>query len=444
MVWAIGLAQYAYTQDSTAQKLDELMQAYYDQGKFSGSVLVARQGKILLDKGYGYRNYKDSSLHDPHTVFQIASVTKQFTSTMVLKLVELKKLALTDKVSRFYPGYPHGDSITIEHLLSHTSGIWDYTRDGNARNPPAGRSLSVAETVKFFKDKPLDFSPGTNWSYSNSGYYLLGAIIQQVTGMTYEQAIRKYIFTPLGMHESGFDFRNLASRDKAVGYYADSTEPATKIAPVVDSCGPFAAGAIYSTVEDLYKWHRALQQYTIIGKATLQKAYTPVKNKYGYGWIIDSLYGKLMVSHSGGIFGFRSDLARVPEDDVCVILLCNTEIPGLSNITRRVLAATYGKPYAVPVLLEAVPIREEVQKRYTGTYKIETNGVLVDVVLESGRLMARPHKGPPSELLALDDTHFFLSNEHEFKIYFEMDEKGQVVRMMINPDGTPKPANKIK
>jgi len=129
---------------------------------------------------------------------------------------------------------------------------------------------------------------------------------------------------------------------------------------------------------------------------------------------------------------------------VCVILLCNMEIPGLGNITRRMLAALYGKPYAIPVQLKAVAVGEEVLKRYTGTYKIEANGVLIDMVVESGRLMARPHNGPPSELLALDDSHFFLSNEHEFRIYFEMDEKGQVLRMMINPNGTPKPANKVK
>ncbi|AXY72505.1 DUF3471 domain-containing protein [Paraflavitalea soli] len=444
MIWAIGFAQYACTQNSTAQKLDELMQAYTNQGKFSGSVLVARHGQVLLDKGYGYSNYQEQRPNDPHTVFQIASVTKQFTSTLVLKLVEFKKLALTDKLSKFYPGYPHGDSITIEHLLTHTSGIYDYTRNGELMHLQTVRPVGKEEMMGYFRNQPLDFAPGTNWSYSNAGYFLLGCIIEQVTGQPYEKAIRQYIFDPLKMQHSGFDFIHLSSMDKAVGYKIDSTGNRSTPAPVVDSTVPFSAGAVYSTVEDLYKWHQGLQQYRIIGKDLMQKAYTPFKNNYGYGWIIDSLYGKRMVSHSGGIFGFRSDLARVPEDDVCVILLSNTEIPGMGNITRRVLAALYGKPYAIPVQLKAVAIREEVLKRYTGTYKIEANGVLVDVVLESGRLMARPHNGPPSELLALDDSHFFLSNEHEFKIYFEMDEKGQVLRMMINPNGDPRPANKIK
>ena len=363
MVYAIGLAHYACTQDSTAQKLDELMQAYSNQGKFSGSVLVARQGKILLNKGYGYRNYKDQLVNDPHTVFQIASVTKQFTSTVVLKLVELKKLSLTDKLSQFYPGYPHGDNITIKHLLTHTSGIWDYTRNGDLMHTQTLRSVSKEEMMGYFKDQPLDFAPGTGWSYSNAGYFLLGCIVEQVTGMSFEKAVRKYIFDPLKMQHSGFDFIHLSSMDKAVGYKIDSTGKRSSPAAIVDSTVPFSAGSIYSTVEDLYLWHQALQQYKIVGSALMQKAYTPVKNNYGYGWIIDSLYGKRMVSHSGGIFGFRSDLARVPEDDVCVILLSNSEIPGLGNITRRMLAALYGKPYAIPVQLEAVPVKEEVLKR---------------------------------------------------------------------------------
>lgn len=443
LAWALGLARLAFAQDSTAQKLAELMQAYYNMGRFNGSVLVARQGQVLLSKGYGLRNIRDSIPNDPHTVFQIASVTKTFTSTMILKLVEMKKLALTDKLSKFYPGYPHGDSITIAQLLTHTAGIWDYTRDSDVRNQ-TGRPLHVEEMVRFFKDKPLDFPPGTGWNYSNSGYYLLGYIIQQVTGMPYEKAVRESIFKPLGMVHSGFDFAHLAHQDKAVGYYADSTEPATKPAPVVDSSGPFAAGAIYSTVEDLYKWHRGLQSHTIVDAGLLQQAYTPVKNRYGYGWIIDSLDGKLLVSHSGGIFGFRSDFARVPADDVCVILLSNTEVPGLGNITRRILDVVYGKPYALPVRLQAVPVREDILKKYTGRYKIEANGVVVDVMLENGRLMARPHNGPPSELLALDDTHFFLSNEHEFRISFEADKTGKIVRMLVNPNGTPRPAIKIK
>jgi CubicO group peptidase (beta-lactamase class C family) len=445
MLWAIGMGQFALAQDSTVQKLEELMSAYGRLDKFSGSVLVARQGKVLLKGGYGLKNIKDSTFNDEHTVFQIASITKTFTAAMILKLVEQKKLALTDKVSKYYPGYPHGDSITIEHLLTHTSGIWDYTRDEDFRNnKQINGSVQVEELIRFFKDKPLDFAPGTAWAYSNSGYYLLGYIIQKVTAMPYEKAVRQYIFNPFGMSHSGFDFKHLASEDKAVGYYADSTEKPVKPTPMVDSASPYAAGSIYSTVEDLYRWHRGLQSYQFIGRRSLQQAYTPYKNRYGYGWIIDSLNGKLMVSHSGGIFGFRTDFARIPEDDICIVLLSNTEMPGISNITRRILAVLYGLPYAVPVEMKAVLVKEQVLKRYTGTYKIEQNGVLVDIVLENGKLLAKPHNGPVSELLALDESHFFLSNEQEFRIHFESDETGKVVRMMVNPDGDPKPAPKIK
>jgi CubicO group peptidase (beta-lactamase class C family) len=441
---AMGLSLFAHTQDSTAHQLDELMQAWTNQEKFSGTVLVARQGQILLHKGYGFKNRKDSTFNDTHTLYQIASVTKQFTSAVVLKLVEQKKLRLSDKLSRFFPDYPKGDSITIEQLLTHTSGIWDYTRDVELMQAQTRRSARPGEIIGLIKKQPLDFSPGSNWRYSNSGYFLLGAIIEKTTGKPYETVMRQMVFEPLGMKHSAFDFRHLVSTDKAVGYYADSTEAPTKEAPIVDSSVPYAAGAIYATVEDLYRWHQALQQYKVVGKPLMQKAYTPYKNNYGYGWIIDSLYGRRMVSHSGGIFGFRTNLARVPEDDVCVILLSNMETESREPITRNLLAIVYNKPYTLPVRLQAVPLPDSIRKRYTGTYKIEANGVLVEVALEGARLMARPHNGPPSELLALDETHFFLANEHEFRIYFELDEMGKVLRMMVNPNGTAKPAPKIK
>ncbi|HEX3384120.1 MAG TPA: serine hydrolase domain-containing protein [Mucilaginibacter sp.] len=194
------------------QKIDSLVKGYVSIGHFNGTALVARNDKVIFEQGYGYRDEQTKSLNDTGTIFQIASVTKTFTSATVLKLVELKKISLSDKLSKWYPGFPNSDKITIENLLSHTSGIFDYTRD------TVSHLNTETNMMTFLAKKPLDFEPGTDWRYSNSGYSILGFIIRKISGMTYEQAVRHYIFTPLHMNHSGFDFEHLQDPEKARGY----------------------------------------------------------------------------------------------------------------------------------------------------------------------------------------------------------------------------------
>ncbi|WP_276484226.1 serine hydrolase [Paraflavitalea pollutisoli] len=440
----LALTVIAFSQDSVYAKLDALMKAYTVQDKFSGTVLVAREGKILLSKGYGYKNQQARSLNDTNTLFQIASITKQFTSTLILQLVEQGRLQLSDKLSRFFPDFPRGDSITIEHLLTHTSGIDHLTTDVSHLRLPYRGAAAPDSIRNRFKEQPLDFLPGTKWSYSNAGYVLLGLIIEQRTGLTWFEAVRKNILVPLRMKHSGLDFKRLVSADKATGYYADSSEAPTKIPPILDSLEPYAAGAIYGTATDLYKWHRALQRYALVRQPLMERAYTPLLNHYGYGWIIDSVYGKRGVSHSGGIFGFRSNLYRVPADDVCVILLANMETESRDQITRNLLAIVYGQPYQLPVKRTAVILPESVLAGYVGTYQLEVNGLLIDMVLENGRLKGKPQRGPVSELMALDEMNFYLSDNHEFLIRFEKDATGKVIKLWINNGDKQSAAPKIK
>ena len=280
LVTVLCLGHFIFGQ---GDKLDTLLSTYAKLNKFNGSALVAKNGVILLNKGYGYRDATSKTPNDEQTIFQLGSITKQFTSAVILKLQEEKKLSVSDKLSKYFPGYPKGDSITIRQLLTHTSGVFNYTNDGefmkNEMTKPATREKMLA----LFKDKPLDFSPGTGWNYSNSGYLLLGYIIEDVTKKTYEQAVRKYIFTPLQMTHSGFDFTDLKSNKKATGYF-NLDEKENAAAPIVDSSVSFSAGAIYSTTGDLYLWHEALQKNMILSKEQQEMAYTPVKNNYGYGW----------------------------------------------------------------------------------------------------------------------------------------------------------------
>jgi len=439
------LANSLYAQDSTTQKLDALVKTYAVMGRFNGSVLVAQHGRILLQKGYGIKNAAGNSMNDANTMFQIASVTKQFTAAVILKLVEQKKMALTDRLSKYYSGFSNGDSITIEHLLTHTSGLHSFTETDS----------SISETdeqrmVPYLKTLKPDFVPGTSWHYSNTGYVMLGFIIQKVSGMSYWKAVRTYIFNPLQMNNSGFDFAHLTG-NKAVGYDVlnDSMQqPAT----ITDSTVPFGAGAIYSTVTDMYKWHLGLQSYKIVGKAIMDKAYTPcAQNKgYGYGWQIDSVYGKKMVSHSGSISGFGSNFARIPEDDICIVLLSNKSGAtfDVMHVTDKLLAVLYNKPYSIPVKRTRVTISDDVMKTYTGTYEIADMHLTIDVTLGDGVLIAQPvrdgHPGPTSILLPMDNTHFFDEHDEELEVTYDTDATGKVTGMKLLQMGISRYAKKIK
>ncbi len=438
-------AKCTVCQDSTTNKLDALITAYASIGRFNGSVLISEHGKILLQKGYGIKDADVNSRVDVNTKFQIASVTKTFTSTVVLKLIELHKMSLTDKLSKYYRGFPSGDSITIENLLTHTSGLRNFTEEDSAITETDEKRM-----VPYLKTLHPDFAPGTSWHYSNSGYVMLAFIIQKVSGMSYWQAMHTYIFDPLQMKNSGFDFIHLSDNKKAVGYDVlnDSVKQPSVIA---DSTVPFGAGAIYSTVTDLYKLNQGLQSYKIIGKSLLDKAYTPCAlHNYGYGWQIDSVYGRKIVSHSGAISGFGSNFARIPADDVCIVLLSNKSgsTIELMHITDQLLALIYHQPYKLPVKRTTVSVNNDVLKRYIGTYKIAEMNLTIEVTTGDGVLIAQPfrdgHPGPTSFLHPLSAVTFYDEHDDDLGVTIDVDMEGAAKGLTILQRGVEKYANKIK
>ena len=203
---------------TTAQEIDELLKAYSTQNSFNGSALVAQKGKILLQKGYGYKNAPANTFNDSNTIFQIGSITKQFTAAVILQLQEKQKLSVQDKLSKYIPGYPNGDSISIENLLTHTSGIHNYN-DEAFMEKNATKPIATDNLIKLFKNATADFKPGEKYNYSNSNYILLGLIIEKITGKSFYSIIRGNIFQSLEMAHSGFDFASLKSADKATGYF---------------------------------------------------------------------------------------------------------------------------------------------------------------------------------------------------------------------------------
>ncbi|MET0244611.1 MAG: serine hydrolase domain-containing protein, partial [Flavitalea sp.] len=359
------LVSFAASAQTEQQKMDELMNAYTSMYKFNGTVLVAKKGKVLFSKGYGYRISKDSAKNTPNTIYQIGSITKQFTSAIILKLQEQRKLNIDDKISKYFPGYPKGDSITIKNLLTHTSGIFNYTENQKFMQATMSKVVSKDSLMAQFRDVPLNFSPGTKYSYSNSGYVLLGLIIEKITGKPYETVIREQIFGPLKMTNSGFDFKNLKSDDKAAGYsiYKQSIKMTAVIA---DSTTSYSAGAIFSTTGDLLKWHNALQSTKLLSKQSLQQAYAPLLEKYALGWAVDTIFGQQTVMHGGGIFGFNTNIQRLPGDDVVVVLLCNMNIGGLEQISRNLLSIVYERPYEIPREKTAIRVDENILQQYVG------------------------------------------------------------------------------
>jgi CubicO group peptidase (beta-lactamase class C family) len=365
LIGSLLLAGVAIGQ-TEAVSIDSLLVKSTSNAEFNGSVLVAKKGKIIWSKGYGYSQAEQKIPNDENTVFNIASVTKTFTAALILKLQEQKKLSVSDALSKYYPGYPNGDKITIHHLLTHTAGIPDYLQQKEFQAIDQTKPVTLETMIAFFKDKPLLFEPGTAFRYSNSDYTLLGYIIEKVTGLPYGTALETYIFKPLHLDHTSYGPPQNGSATGYMMYYKKNQRASF----VVDPSISYATGAIYSTVKDLYKWHQALQTNKLLSAHSLLAAYKSNKGPYGYGWFTDSLYGRQRVSHDGNIPGFKSNINRFPQDDLCVIALSNANNSGVGGIVRNMVNIMYHQPLTKPFADQPViQLPESVKKEYTGVYK---------------------------------------------------------------------------
>ena len=306
---------------------------------FSGVVLVARNGRVLFEKAYGLANRELAVTNQLETKFRLGSVTKQFTATSVMILIEREKLRLADPLSKFIENCPKAwAGITIRHLLNHTSGIPAFTdfpdNDHYERLP-----MTPLETIARFRDKPLEFVPGERFSYDDSGYFLLAYIIERASGQSYEDFLRKNIYEPLGMVNSGYDHPRIILKDRASGYARENGELVNAMLMEMDT--PFGAGSMYSTVGDLLRWDQALYADKLISRKSLEQMFTPFqgpypavrpweqglysRHRYGYGWFITKWFGHDLIWHGGVIHGFCSAILRYPEDRILVIVLENME-----------------------------------------------------------------------------------------------------------------------
>lgn len=347
-------AAVATAQDK-AQKIDELLKNYYDYGQFNGSVLVAEKGKVIYAKGFGMANMEWAIPNQPDTKFRIGSVTKQFTAALILQLVEAGKIKLDGKITDYLSDYRKdtGDKITVHQLLNHTSGIPSYTSQANFFAEVSRDPSSVTDFVKKHASGELEFEPGTKFNYNNSGYFLLGAIIEKVTGKSYESVLKTRIFEPLGMTNSGYDNHAPLLQKRAAGY--EKTPAGFVNAAYLDMSLPYAAGSLYSTVEDLYKWDQSLYGDKILSAASKKLMFTPGLSNYGYGFgISDQPIGKTsektkVIQHGGGINGFNSLLTRLIDKQQTIILLDNVGLGrNHANITNSVINILNNQPFDAP------------------------------------------------------------------------------------------------
>lgn len=325
LLLAVSSAGAASRKDS----IDRLAAKYTELKQFNGALLVADDKGIILKKGYGQANFEWQLPVTPDTKFRIGSVTKQFTAALILKLVEEGKVGLEDPITKHLPDYRQdtGSRITVTHLLNHTSGIPSYTSRPDFGEKVSRNPYKVADFVKQFASGDLEFEPGSKYAYNNSGYFLLGTIIEKVTGKTYAQVLRERIFEPLGMKNTGYDVSETLLAKRASGY--ERNPDGFVNAAYLDMGLPYAAGSMYSTVEDLYLWDRALYGDKVLPAALKQKMFTPGLGDYGFGWNLEPTQlddGKTKVattSHGGGINGFSAFLIRVPEKKEVIIVLSN-------------------------------------------------------------------------------------------------------------------------
>ncbi len=337
-----------------AKKIDELLSLYQQYRQFNGTVLMAEKGKVIFKKGYGFANMEWQIPNEPDTKFRLGSITKQFTSLLIMQLVEKGQIKLDGKLADYVPYYRKdiAEKVTIHHLLTHTSGIPSYTALAAYSQELSRNSYMVEEFVKKYCSSDLEFEPGTNYKYNNSGYFLLGAIIENVTGKTYEQVLKENIFDPLKMNDTGYDHFEPILPKRAAGY--EKQIESFINAPYLDMSIPYAAGAMYSTVEDLYLWDQALYTEKLLSKKSKDIMFTPFLSNYAYGWGVkktalegskDSL---MTVSHGGGINGFSTLITRLTDDRHLIVLLNNTGGTSLGEMTQGIVNILYDKPYQQP------------------------------------------------------------------------------------------------
>jgi CubicO group peptidase (beta-lactamase class C family) len=389
------------------KQLDVLINSEYPADEPGITVLVARDGEVIYRTARGMANLELEVPLKPEMVFEIGSITKQFTAVSILMLMEQGKLSLDDDITKFIEDYPtHGHTITIHHLLTHISGIKSLTSLEGIWEK-AKHDLDPMKIIDIFKNEPMDFAPGEKFLYNNSAYMLLGYIIEKASGMTYPEFLEKNIFEPLGMDNSYYGSKRKTIKNRAYGY--QKQDDAFVNPQYLSMTAPYAAGSIMSTVDDLLSWNTALHNHKLVSVENLEKAFTnhTLNNgksiNYGYGWSLSSIKGSPTYEHGGGIFGYLTKVLYLPEEKVFVATLSNRDDRGPDMINAKIAAIAIGKPY--PDAKAGIELDPEILRKYTGTYEFEDEAIRY-IIFEEGQLYSQRKGSTRFKIFPVSDKKF--------------------------------------
>jgi CubicO group peptidase (beta-lactamase class C family) len=425
-------------QKNYPQLMDNYMEAQASVKEFSGTVLLMQKDKVIYEKSFGQADREWNVPNTINTKYRIGSVTKQFTAACIMQLEEQGKLSLTDKLSKYIPDYPKGDSVTIHMLLNHSSGIANYT-SLKTFWPKAILPLSRDSMIAIFKYAPYDFSPGSKWNYSNSGYFLLGYIIEKVSGDNYGDYLLKNVIQKIGLKNTLLDQVDSILQYRAKGYEKDGK--VWRNAMLISMEGPFSAGAMVSTVHDLHDWMKALMANKIVTAASLKKMTTPYMENYGYGLVIDSLFKHKRIGHSGGIPGFLSYIGYYPDDDLYTIAISNDGVSA-EKTAEGLASIFFNQPVILPSINKEIKLSPTELQKFIGTYEIQ-KGVEMKITLDNDQLFAQLTGQSAFPIFAKTATEFFLKVV-DAQLQFVKDDEGNFSSVILLQNGRKTEAKRIK
>ena len=417
-----------------ATKIDEQLAKSFPADAPGAAVLVVSQGEILLRKGYGAANLELGVPIKPEHVFRLGSITKQFTAVAILQLADAGKLKLDDEITTYVPEVEtHGQKITLTHLLTHTSGIPSFTDQAAWRAAPR-QDMTLSQELAFINGLPAKFAPGADWEYCNTGYRLLGAVIEKVSGQSYGAYVEEHIFKPAGMAHSLYDDARTIIPQRIPGYSA-GPHGAELNAEFVSMTQPHAAGALLSNVDDLWLWEKALAAGKLVRTDLLAQAYAPARlsdgrrTGYGFGWGTGEIAGHPAVSHGGGIQGFSTFVLRVADAGLFVAVLCNADNPKAAPgaVATRIAQQILGKPSPSTIVVSAETLRA-----FTGVYRLSPSEKFSLAAVE-GRLTAKDSRGRDTPLDPVTPTEFVVSPSDTHYTLAAQDNSGLATRVLVRP-----------
>jgi CubicO group peptidase (beta-lactamase class C family) len=423
-------AQPSPIPDDFVSKAEALIQRYVDDGRFQGVVLVRSGGVTLIRRAYGWSNAELDVPATPAAKFRIGSITKQFAAAAVLQLQEQGQLNLEDRITRFYAEAPaEWSNVTIENLLRHTSGIFDYTQvPGFQPRLPQ----SPAEIVATVHGRPLAFAPGTSYEYSNTGYVLLGLIVERASGLSWAEYVRRNILDKAGLRDTGYDRTERILAQRAAGYRGDGIHLIN--ADFVDMTLPYSAGALYSTADDLDRWFEALEQGQVITPASFQKMMTPGLGNYGYGLGISQFNGAAAYTHSGGIPGFATTMMRVPSLRYTALVFSNIETAPVGDLRNAIGQLALGRTLTLPPLRAAISLPNATLDAIVGRYRLPDDRIN-SVTRDEEVLLYRDREGSFEQVVPMwpqSESEFF---SRTLPLEFVIQRQGDTVTGIVIRQG---------